>query len=44
MGEEAFSSGRYTEAAELFGELACAEHCPDFLTLAAYGRITTITP
>ena len=39
VGTEHFAAGRFGEAAALFSELACAEHCPDFLTLPAYQRI-----
>ena len=42
VGGDAFALGRYTEAAEMFSDLACAEHCPDFLTLPAYKRIVTL--
>ena len=42
VGADAYAAGRYADAAALFTELALAEHCPDFLTLPAYARITTL--
>lgn len=41
VGAETFAASRISEAAALFSELACAPECPDFLTLPAYGQITT---
>jgi malate synthase len=41
VGEEAYSKGKYDEAAELFGEMVTAEAFEDFLTLPAYERVVT---
>ena len=39
-GDEAYDSGRFAEAAELFRELIEAQHFVEFLTLPAYDLIT----
>jgi malate synthase len=39
VGEAAFATGRYPEAARLFEELTANEEFTDFLTLPAYDRI-----
>ena len=39
VGDEAFASGRYAEAAALLRELVLADECPEFLTLRAYELI-----
>ena len=39
VGEEAFSSGNYHEAARLLDRITGEEHCVDFLTLVAYEAI-----
>lgn len=36
LGEDAFASGRFTEAAEIFTQTATADTLPEFLTLSAY--------
>ncbi|HVS19696.1 MAG TPA: malate synthase A, partial [Planctomycetota bacterium] len=42
LGREAWETGRYDDARELFGELVHAENLADFLTLPAYQRLVTI--
>ena len=44
FGEEIFSQGLFAEAAELFDEVALADHFPEFLTLPAYQRLTSTMP
>jgi malate synthase len=39
VGEEAFETGPYPEARELFAQVALAEDLPDFLTLPGYERL-----
>jgi malate synthase len=39
VGEQAFASGRFAEARELFDQVALADDFPEFLTLPAYERI-----
>ena len=39
VGEEAFSSGNYREAAGLLDRITGEQHCMDFLTLVAYEAI-----
>ena len=39
VGEEAFASGNYLEAAGLLDRITGEEHCMDFLTLVAYEAI-----
>jgi malate synthase len=39
VGEEAFSSGKYREAAALLDRITGETHCMDFLTLVAYEAI-----
>jgi malate synthase len=39
VGEEAFASGNYREAAKLLDRITGEEHCMDFLTLVAYAAI-----
>ena len=39
VGEQAFTSGRYDEARELFEQVALADEFVDFLTLPAYERV-----
>lgn len=36
VGSEAFATGRFALAADLFEQMMLAESCPDFLTLPAY--------
>jgi len=42
VGEEAYSKGKFDEAAALFGEMVTAEAFEDFLTLPAYERVVTL--
>lgn len=44
IGDARFDSGRFSEARELFEELATASQCAEFLTLPAYQQILSITP
>jgi hypothetical protein len=39
LGAAKFDKGNWREAAALFGDMATAEQCPDFLTLPAYDAI-----
>src|SRR5699024_4867458 len=39
VGEEAFEAGKFTEASELFEQVAVADEYVDFLTLPAYDAI-----
>jgi malate synthase len=39
VGKQAFTEGRYEEAAGLFGQVALDEQFPEFLTLAAYEHL-----
>ena len=39
VGEDAFSSGHYAEAAKLLDRITAEKHCMDFLTLVAYEAI-----
>lgn len=39
LGAQRFDGGNWREAAQLFGDMATAEQCPDFLTLPAYDAI-----
>jgi malate synthase len=39
VGTEAFSSGKYREAAALLDRITGEKHCMDFLTLVAYEAI-----
>ncbi len=41
VGEEAFASGRFCEADELFADLVTAPEFEEFLTLRAYPRVTS---
>jgi malate synthase len=43
LGEARYTAGDFDAAAHLFMRLVTAEVCPDFLTLAAYPRICTLT-
>jgi malate synthase len=40
LGEEAWSAGRYEEAAKLFDEITASDHYVEFLTLPGYERLT----
>ncbi len=42
VGTERFEAGRFEAARELFERIATADELEDFLTLAAYGQITTL--
>lgn len=39
LGVQRFDGGNWREAAQLFGDMATAQQCPDFLTLPAYDSI-----
>jgi malate synthase len=38
VGDNFFATGKFAEAADLFGEMILAKDCPEFLTLPAYDR------
>jgi malate synthase len=42
VGEEAYSRGRFEEAAALFGAMVTADAFEEFLTLPAYERVVTL--
>jgi len=39
LGDESYTSGRFTEAKELFEQVSLADEFPDFLTLPAYAML-----
>lgn len=43
VGEPRYAAGAFEAAARLFLRMVTAEDCPDFLTLAAYPQIQTLT-
>jgi malate synthase len=39
IGSSRYDSGKFPRAAELFEQMMFSDHCPEFLTLAAYQNI-----